>query len=436
MAINALTYSENGEQTFRSRTDKINELVAESNRISQSYANEYYVGATGLSVEGLNPPTWKQFKDSGVSGTDGALQYFGSYSLMDTSGGYAALQSVVNTSGATPAGTGQYTIEFHIKPTKIQSETVINIGSNCDIRLDKVNGGPGFRLDFGKTRTFPAPLQINAWNHVIIVVDNDPAVRSLDVYTNGQRYATDTGTGETTMSTSEIEFGVGSGGTSAAEYIISDLTVYDVMFTEEQVAERYNNGVATVTLPTGVTDANRVMFLEFNEVSGNTITNTKGPNAILNGAEGVNFDWVVGAVGAESSTGVYLPTYSPHLGQAAGVSVPVPENWSLNTQIAGHMHFSVDKVMPAGTTIIMNMEATIAREDENFGNTVVYTGTYTATGTEQPGDHLEVNWDPINVPGTVNHPPAIVATLVRSKSDTFDGDLYFVNFGIKYTAVR
>ena len=58
MAITTLPYSENGEATHRSRTDKINELVVESNRISAARTNEYYVGATGLTAGGLTPPTW------------------------------------------------------------------------------------------------------------------------------------------------------------------------------------------------------------------------------------------------------------------------------------------------------------------------------------------------------------------------------------------
>jgi hypothetical protein len=435
MAISGLTYSENGEQTFRSRTDKINELVAESNRISATYTNEYYVGSAGLSVGGLNPPVVKQFMNNGVQGTDGALRLINTYCWIDVSGGYPALQNVIHTPGASPAGTGQYTIEFYIRPTRVANEYIMSLSDKCSVQLTNLNGHPALTVNFGVTRTFFAPLQINAWNHVCIVVDNDPLVRTMNAYTNGVHFTTDTGVGETLMWPSYLELGLGANANYYPQYDISEITVYSVMFTEEQALERYNGGTFTGALPTGVLDTDRVLYIPYSDASGTVVTNTKGPDGTVYGFENTNFVWTTGSIGA-GSKGVFLPTYSKSLGQAAGVTIPVPQNWKLDTQISAHLHFSVDKPVPAGETIILEMEYTIAREDEVFGITVTDSATYTGTGLEQPGSHLELSWPPVSVPGTANHPPGIVATLSRSKTDTFDGDLYFTNFGIKYTAER
>ena len=434
MAISQLAYSEGGEATHRSRTDKINEIVVKANGLLDPYLEEYYVPPQGLDVGGSNSPTRKLFKNNGVVGSDLAVKFAGTQGAnIDVSGGYAALQNVINTPDA--GGTGQFTIEFRIKPTRIHYEYVCSLGSNIGVRLDDVGGNPGYRIDMGSTRIFSAPLNINDWNYVCIVVDNT-ANRSLTVYTNGTKYVTDTGTGTSTMYTSLLEFGYGSDGTATAQYALSDFTIYDVMFTEAQALERWNNGVAIAALPTGVTDANRVLFMTLDDGAGTNVVNTKGPDMVLSGTEGVDFTWVSGAIGAGGSFGVYLPAYTQGLVQRAGATFPIPNTWERNTDIIPHIHFTTDVDIQAGDTITFGIEYSLSREGEVFGNTVTVYATYTAPGTIAAGSHKELYWAPVAIPGTADEAPHIITTIFRKGDDTYAGDVFMVGFGMKYSCIR
>ena len=390
---------------------------------------EYYITAAALDRQGINPPPWKQFKNDGTVGTDKALQYVDgtAYTLIDTSGGYTALSDVINGT------TAQYTIEFYIRPERVHYEYISTLGSNCGVRLDNVGGQPGYRLDFGSTAIIAEPaLQISAWNHVIIKVDN--LTRECEVWTNGQHKGFNSGTGSTTMYTDFLEFGDGSDGTAIPTYAISEYALYNTLFNEEQALAKYNNGVPTETLPTGITDANRVLHLKYDSTSGNAVLNEKGPDGVITGTEGVNFSWVSGALGTGGSFGAYAPAFEFGARQYSALSLPVPNDWSLDTDITPHVHFSVNTAMAAGETITFGFEYTIAREDEVFGNTQTALATYTATGTEPIGHHGELYWTPIAVPGTSAEAPHIVGTVFRDSGDTFAHDAFFVNFGVKYTS--
>jgi hypothetical protein len=135
-----------------------------------------------------------------------------------------------------------------------------------------------------------------------------------------------------------------------------------------------------------------------------------------------------------SGFGVSLPAFSHNLSQYAGLSLPVPSDWALNSSITPHIHFTINSAMSAGETVTFGFEYTIAREGDVFGTTQNITATYTATGAEVAGQNIALSWAPVSVPGTADKPPHISGTLYRDNTDTFINDAFFINFGVRYTA--
>ena len=383
---------------------------------------EYYVPAQGLDISGANPPTKKQFKDDGSIGYDGALKYNGSYSTMPS---YAAVEAVV-TGGAT-----QFTFVTRIKPNRVALEYIAKFGSNCSIRFDSIGGLAGYRIDFGSTHAYAdAAINIGAYNDIVIVVDN--TIRTAYLYTNGVKYTFSTGTGDMAPQ-GTLEFGLGSVVEAYPTYDVSETMLFNVMWTDADVAERYNGGVLLDALPTAINAANRILYLDYEEGTGNTLNNPDGNNATINGVEDTDFAWSTGPIGTGGSFGVYLPVFSSGLKQYSGMTVPIPNEWEMDTPITPHIHFSVKEAVTLGETITFGFEYTMSREEEVFGDTTIVYGTYTGTGTEQVGQHLEIVWNPLTIPGTAAHPPHVVSTLFRDPTDTSSVDAYFIDFGMKYT---
>jgi hypothetical protein len=272
--------------------------------------DDIYVYPEALDANGSNPPVRKQFQNDGQGGTDAAVRF------IDNTGA----QGNMYTELENATQSGEFTIEFWVKPETSGLQFLFRTSSNCWVRLS--NSGSSVRLyyDFGFANFGDQNLNIGAWNHCCLCVSK--LFNYVRAWTNGQLSQDSIGTASIVAESIYTIANEGSP-TSSLNYegTMDLLTVYNVVLTDSQVIERYNNGIATENLPSGITDANRVLYIPFNNNSGNTLTNTKGEDATIAGTAGTDFEWVTGAIGITGSFGVYLKAFETGKRQYAGLNI-------------------------------------------------------------------------------------------------------------------
>lgn len=387
--------------------------------------DDVYTVPSLLDISGTNPPVRKQFLNDGIGGTDSAVRFVentGAEGAM-----YVELENTVNA--------GDFTIEFWVKPERSNPEYLIRFDNNCFVRLAPSGGGAVLSYDFGSTGVSTQLLNLGAWNHCCLCVSK--TFNYARVWTNGQ--LTQSTVGNTPISAESV-YTIGyEGDIGSSNNFIGTLdifTVYNVVLTDSQVLERYNTGVPTEDLPTGITDANRVLYIPFDDNGGNTLTNTKGNNALLEGTAGTSFEWVTGAIGTTGSLGTYLPVFEYQARQSAGFTFPIPHGWEIGSNFRPHTHFSVKEQPIAGQTFTLDVEYVLGRIGTVYTNTTITQLTYTFDGTEQPYEHLLWSWGDLVPTGIDGVSPQLDYTVTRGV-DTFPHDVYLLNFGnhIRYDQV-
>lgn len=369
--------------------------------------DDIYIEPADLDTATTNPPLRKLFRDDGSVGTDDAVSFLGSTGA--TMGAYALADASLDVS---------YSVELWFRP-QTGGIGLIEFGGQ---NKATINGAGKIVTNFGGINVSTGFVNFGAWNHVIFNVDEGGV---LDIFLNGVPYL-----GEDNVGTLNLQ-----GTYTFAEngqVDIDLITVYDVLFSAAQALERWNGGAGTFTLPTGILDANRVLYCDCQNGAGSSIlNNTKGTNASLVGVESTDYEWITGPIGLPGTLGVYLPAFEALSDQSVGFTIPIPHDYKLGSLLYPHLHLSWGATPPvAGETISFTLEYTTSAIGDAFPETQELTFTYTADGTEVPYQHAIASWD--TIPGVVNSVSAeIIASLIR-ETDTFAQDVFFINHGTHY----
>lgn len=383
--------------------------------------DDIYVYPEALDVNGSNPPVRKLFQNDGSGGTDSAVRF------IDNTGAegnmYTTLENAIEG--------GEFTIAFDIKPERANLEYVLRFSSNCWIRLSRSGGSTRIYYDFGFSGFSSTLLNIGSWNRISISVSK--LFNYTRIWSNGQQYQSSIGT-TPIVADSTFSFGFEGSTTSSLNYqgAIDLVQVFDTVWTDANHVAWYNNGIFTDTLPSGITDADRVLHCQINEDSGNTIGNTKGNDLTIEGTENTDFEWIEGSIGNSGSFGVYLKTFEYGQRQSAGLNFSPSHRWVVGTNLKPHVHFSIVEQLGAGDTIKFGMEIVGVDVNGTYPLTDTLVATYTATGDEDIRKHCVVSFPEIDMSSFSGVSPHFIATFYRYSDDTFTGDVFLLNQGTHY----
>jgi hypothetical protein len=386
------------------------------------YWDDLRVPIIASAQPGSSPPHFSQFRNDESVSTDNGLYFNGNGASANI---YSVLADVVEDLNAN------FTIECWIKPTRVANEYICWLGNNCRIALFSSGGQSVLYHDFGSATTETnVQFNVDAWNHLICSVDKPNEI--IHIWLNGNYTQGDIGTGA--ISASNIH--IGYSGSPAGFNLIGTLdymTIYDTLFTNTQALARYNNGQGNVILPTGITDSNRILYLDFEEGSGSILTNTKGDNLTINGTETTDFLWTLGAIGATGYPGVYTWHFAPDQSNEMHFSLQLPHTYKEGTNIFPHVHWC--KTTSNEGNVKWGIEYTIKNYNDVFGGTSILEATTISVGDDNtPYEHLITNLGEITGTGLKISAMLMgrVYRLGTDTEDTYPDDAALLEIDIHY----
>ena len=410
------------------KTGNFVEITNEGRMLSKgnslSWDDEYVLPSELEPLGALSFPK-KQFRNDGVSGDGTALSF-------DGTNQYGTVLDYDNLDV-----TGDFSIEMWIRPQIGSANTVLEREDYWELEING-NGRVRFRLGtLPFVSTSNNLLLIGAWNHLCITGEDIGGGDTLvNIYVDA--VLQEDATRGQVLGASAENLIVGANSSLNDNYYgdIDGLILYNKALTQSQVEDRYNNGIGTVSLPTGIVEATDVIArFPFDDGEGSTVENTAtlGTNdmTLTNDPE-----WIAGIINGSGNQGVFLPVFEPGKFQAASFNIPISHKWKVNSILKPHLHFSTKEIIPAGAKIALSLEYSWSRPGAIFPETIVDDQVYTFPVEVPAYTHVIVGFDDI----TSDYPsetvsPHICATLYRKgfqSEDTYLEDIYFVNFGNHY----
>lgn len=381
------------------------------------------------ALGGANAPPLKLFKNDGSGAGLLAINFdaVGKYGYEDMST-HSAFTS--DLSGAT------WTLEAWIKPSSSSNDYKTIFGQAGKFEI----GTRGNKL-YWKGPTGPATigtlaLNIGAWNHVTFRYTGGLVTMTL----NG---ASGVSTALTQLTGITGTWYVGSLNATTQPLLgaMCQFLLYNKFLTTAQVLERYNGGMGTDDLPTGIVENADISFrFRIDEGSGSILTNdaTREPDCFLTLVGSPS--WVQGVIGVSGSFGIYLPTFEHGEGQIQSIYWEMPHRWKTSTPLYMHMHVSNNTIIPANSTIVFSFEYTIQdlygdlNSDNNpqttvfrpaaqFANSTVITRTLTTNIDIPAYSNLIISFGTIDMSSYTSVSTTGVAT-IRRETGTYLGDLH------------
>lgn len=381
--------------------------------------DDVYVPSSKLDTSFTSAPVEKQFQNDGAAASDYGLEFDGTTQYGDTVA-YGGYLMVVET-----ATGGDWTFEAWIKPTSrtcvIWSHGISEMQISLNVRHLRFTLG-------GVHITSDARVNLGAWNHIVVAHEWSTTTVTLCVNNVSEVFVQP----NAIALTASIGM-AGKLGENMFEGVLDLVGVYNVVLSASQITQRYNGGVATTTLPSGITSANRVLYCEFATGSGSIAYNTGSPayfpsNFTLTGSPG----WVDGAVDVPGSSGVFLLAFEASATESVGFAFALPHGWLMESEVRPHIHVSWVTPPTISQTISFKMEYTIAQPYSSFPTTTTATATYTATGAETAHDHQIIQFPAIDMTGVTVVSSEILVRLWRDAADTFPEDVFLINAGLHF----
>ena len=169
--------------------------------------------------------------------------------------------------------TGTMTIECWVKPNDhkyqiLYRENFIDFYVDWDIIY--------FKLEDQRTATvrlYNKPLIYKGWNHIVVTVNLEGSKSRVKIYVNGQQEEEKLVNAYLSSSTEDYRVAAYTDNNWDLIGGMDELVLYNIVLSDEQISERYNNRAGSVDLPTGINaDTDVIARFQFNG-SGDTVDN-------------------------------------------------------------------------------------------------------------------------------------------------------------------
>ena len=210
-----------------------------------------------------------------------------------------------------------------------------------------------------------------AVHHVVVTANAEGANTRIKLYVNG------------TLKTEQVlneTINTGTGGIIIGQWhaggwnfkgVIDEVFGYNVVLTDAQVVELYNNGEGTTNHPAGIVETTDVIFkFSFEENTGTTSDNgcTLGAGYDITLNSGTS--WTSGLIGNTSgSIGVVALSFPPNILTEVWFDVQFPHWWKEGSIIYPHVHTAAESG-DAGN-FVLGLEYLWVNIGDAWGNTTV-----------------------------------------------------------------
>ncbi len=235
--------------------------------------------------------------------------------------------------------TQNLSVSVWIKPTELGDMEILDRENQFEIYTVEKK----VRVKIGNSTVSTGDVLIqNGTHHIVITVEYLSSTRSrVKIYVNGRRKKTARISDVLSSDTTGLTLGKWYGGGWYFHGIIDALYMYNVVLSDDQIAELYNDGEGTGSHPTGITESTDVIAkFEFNEGTGTTVDNncTLGDthDMTINGAT-----WTDGLLNIQNgSFGIVALAFPPNVITEIFFSVQLPHAYKEGTNIHPHVHWA------------------------------------------------------------------------------------------------
>ena len=309
-----------------------------------------------------NPLIARIFRDSGQLGINYAQDFYSNqiyqYGTFNVSG---------NTDLINALSAGTFSISFWVNPTIISTTTqnylfsLIDTGGTNAFSI-YISSGARIIVDNNISGLISSRLNTGTWYHVCYTQSG----------VNGTLYLNNISTSLYSIPITNLYHTGYWACKKISTFIenpssssLSNLRLYNVLLTKNQVSQLYNNGygLSMDYHPSGVTESTSVLFNFKNlESSGTTLYNSSTLGLGKNIDLFLNPNFVNGPIG-KGTQGVYLPAFESttpdSIGQQRSIRFEMSHDWKTGTPISLHMHVSSNMTILSGETIVFSLEYTI-----------------------------------------------------------------------------
>lgn len=403
---------------------------------SATYWDDVYISTGVMSLSLNDAPSWERVQYDGT-GAVTAVEF-------DTAVQYGTLTAYSAWTNALQ-GNVAYTVEFWVRPDSASTPFATALGLTTKMefgyRCDQGSIYPYYKLNTTAAVAGTTRLNYSGWNHLVFCRSGT----TMTYYANGVVQLVGTAASVTSLG----NFVIGALTTAGVQPLLgslSKLTVYSVVLTAAQVAQRYNGGAGSDALPTGITEASQVAArFRFLEGTGTLLDNAAtagaGNDITLVGTP----TWEVGPVGASGNRGVYLLSFDGgrDLSTSFTLTLPHGAKESVAQVFYPHLHFVAEKTIAVGETIIFELEysyspiysingSSVVNAAGVFPNTTVELITFTAGVAIPALAHVLVELGTWTVNNTGVSPEWLVRIGRKGTLGTYANDIFLLSFGIHY----
>jgi len=383
--------------------------------------DDVLVAVNQVTIAGANPPVWEVIRNDGEVITTYAYDFDGdSYG---STADYAALD------------TTDLTLSFWIKPNNLPGDTYImerHSSWAMRTRNDKL------RMDIDGDRMTSDPvLIVGATSHVVIRCEDTGSGMDVDFFVDGQLIYQDTTNDQLTAETTGLTFGRDeSGNDDYSDANLDEVNIYNLLLTNAQILEIYNNGAGITGQPTGIIQNSDVIArFQFEENTGTTADN----NCLLGSTHDMtitNGEWATGLVGSTTgSRGVMALSFPPDRLAEVYFSVQFPHRRKFGSAVHPHIHWSIEGGF-SDNDVVWGLEYVWSNPTDNVPNTTIVSRTLAMDVSEDEGNHLVDDL----VSGGIDGTGMKISSVMRCRlyrdganaADTFTGKVYLGDIDAHY----
>jgi len=394
---------------------------------NNDFLKEVIINTCEMKEMGGQAPIWKQIAYDGETGpADHAVTLNGTSQ-------YGAVADYANLDG-----TNTYSIEIWGRPNK-NTGPLIHRETYFDLTV--LNGFPRVQVLSGAILTSSISIKVGARNYVAVSISNIGANSVVNLYVNSVLAGQTIVVGNIGANSSNVIVGQDLNTSEFLDGEVDEIVLYNIALTQAQITERWNDGIGTEDLPSGVTEATEVTA-QFNFDDGtpgvsvlNNCTLGFGEDMALTGTPGLTTGLVGGDLTGDD--GVFAPVFDATNKKSLYFPVHAlrgmkPETdyeptafWAKATASAGDVVWKVEFLKVAigeaytTTTATTGYEVSTALSAvEDDAKTLLYTKLTDIDGsTEQ-------------FPNTITM--ARITRDVAHASDTYTGEAILFNLGFTY----
>jgi len=280
------------------------------------------VSPSSLPLIGSRPPSFEVVGNDGTATTGNAFEFNGSSSL-----GEVAYYSDMDVTSLS--------IAVWLHPDSIGSMEIMDRDASGGFEFYVSNGRLTFSVDgTGTAATSVNSVVVGATQLAVVTIDTEGANSRVKLYLNGIKLVEEVENDTLNNTANGYIIGEYSSGGWNYDGVLDDIQVYNVILTDAQILEMYNDGTGITGLPTGITEASDLV-LRFQNSLTNTATLGSGYNM-----SDTNISIVDGLIGVTSgSFGVATLAFYPDVISEIFFSAQLPHTYKQESDIYPHVHW-------------------------------------------------------------------------------------------------